>query len=93
MFKGSLTLGVTACRLRPDGTVPIASSSRHRLHAEPIRGQYASLSVSVHGLCSSASRPIVAWELVWDRAIQHGWECYDPDTTLLEAQLQEAVKQ
>ena len=36
---------------------------------------------------------ILAWELVSDRAIQHGWECYDPDTTLLEEQLREAVEQ
>ena len=36
---------------------------------------------------------ILAWELVSDRAIVHGWECYDHDTRRLEEQLQEAVAQ
>ena len=33
---------------------------------------------------------ILAWEVVSDEAIQHGWECNDPGTTRLEGQLQEA---
>ena len=36
---------------------------------------------------------ILAWELVSERAIQHGWECFDPDTTRLEAELLDAVGQ
>ena len=34
---------------------------------------------------------VLAWELVSDNAIHHGWECYDPDTRALWEQLQAAV--
>ena len=45
------------------------------------------------GKADFAAYLILAWELVWDGAIEQGWEWYDPDTTRVEAELQEAVGQ
>ena len=43
------------------------------------------------GKADFAAYLILAWEQVWDGAIQQGWEWYDPDTTRVEAQQQEGV--
>jgi hypothetical protein len=36
---------------------------------------------------------IVAWELVSEGAVRREWECFDPDTGALQAQLENAVVQ
>ena len=36
---------------------------------------------------------ILAWERISERAIQHGWECFDAERTRLEAELRDAVGQ
>ena len=45
------------------------------------------------GKADFAAYLILAWEQVWDGALQQGWEWYDPDTTRVEAQQQEGVGQ
>jgi hypothetical protein len=40
-----------------------------------------------------AAYPILAWDLVSDGTVRRGWERFDPDTSVLQADLQDAVLQ
>jgi hypothetical protein len=34
-----------------------------------------------------AAFAVLAWELVWEEAIHHGWDCYTPDGAILAEEL------